>query len=102
MGRARLERSEVAHGTMTGFAWHQRWRDPVCDPCREAKRTHSRETARAQAKAEAEDAPRKAAWFRACSKLAERYSVEFREILAEEMRGVVLVIPDEQGESNEM
>lgn len=83
------------HGTVTGYDWHKRHSDPVCEPCLEAKRDYSRDSARGRRQAEIDDAPRKAAWWRACGRLAERYPQEFRTILEEEMQGVKLNLPPE-------
>jgi len=97
MPRLKLDPGEVKHGTLTGYSWHKHWGEEACEPCKEAKRTHSREAAQAKRKAELEEAPRKAAWDRAYARLAARYPAEFREIVTEEMRGLVTLPPEDEG-----
>lgn len=101
MPRPQLSWNEVPHGTISGYDWHQRRKDGGCEACREAKRKASREWARNKRATDLQDAGRKAAWQRACSKLAERHPVEFREILLKEMEGVI-VLPPEEGEPSEV
>lgn len=101
MGRPRLSAEEVKHGTMAGHTWHSRWKVPQCAPCLAAKAKHNRDMDKKRRDQERQDEPRRAAWQRACSRLAQRYPAEFREILLEEMKGVAVSAPpeDEQGEA---
>ena len=100
MARPRLRLEEVKHGTITGYSWHKRWpENPVCDLCKAAKAKKNRDDIAARKIREREAAPLKAAWQRAVERLAEKYPDEFRDILAEEIKGLVTVPPeDEQGE----
>jgi hypothetical protein len=64
---------------------------PPCQPCKDAKAAHSR----AANEKIRSDEPRRKAWRKACSRLAERYPAEFREILLEELDRVGYVPPPE-------
>lgn len=93
-------RGTSAHGTITGYTWHKNNGEEPCEPCLLAKRDYSREAARSKKQQERAEAPRREAWQRACARLAERYPAEFREILMEEMRGVIQLPPDDdEGEA---
>lgn len=99
MPRPRLELDEVPHGTLAGYDWHKRWGVlEVCEACAKAKRDYSRDYARDKRKRQQNEAPRKAAWQKACARLAERYPAEFREILLEEMRGLIELPPEDEDE----
>jgi transposase len=67
---------------------------PPCQPCKDAKAAHSR----ASAEKKRNDEPRRKAWWKACSRLAERHPAEFREILLEELDRVGYVPPPDEGE----
>ena len=101
MGRQTLDLDEVRHGTITGYSWHQKHKEhgPPCQECKDAKSKASRDYNERKKREEADAEVRQKAWWRACSRLAERYPAEFRELLAEEMKHVP---PIDQGESDEM
>lgn len=97
MVRQKLKPDEVSHGTLTGYSWHRHWKENPCEACKKAKRDYSRNAARAKKEAELQEAPRKQAWQRACARLADEYPARFREILTEEMRGLVTIPPEDEG-----
>ena len=92
MGR---RRADHPCGTYNAYQLHVRRGEVSCEPCREANRVYNNER-RATKQDRFWEAQRAVRRNRALYRLAAEYPTRFREILVEEMKGLVSLPPEDE------
>ena len=102
-GQRPMPRRRADHpcGTYNAYQLHIRRGEVSCEPCREANRVYNNEL-RATKDQRAQEAARAVRRNKALLRLAQEYPTRFREILVEEMKGLVSLPPEDEETDDEM